>query len=253
MPTDAEKRLTMIVTAMKEVSNGSHYMKGGDGAIPGHDGTGLQRNVELLDDLTIENLGVHAAKNGFGVCRGRWEKMTGGMQFVKGMTERDTLLPAYLEELKSSWLPSFFWKDFNNTGLFPRRSSGYIYLGEDCRGKKHFDCEGFVAWVLVKALGKDNGTWRKGVSWYQEGGGGRLDVYQASGSDYVSDDLGTISQSEIRDGDILIRKPNSQGGEHIGIARVNGNGVLEASGKNSGVIASVYQPNWTQLARLKTL
>lgn len=253
MATDAEKRATMIVTAMTEVSNGSHYLTGGDGAIPGRDGTGLIRNIELLEDLTIENLGVHAAKNGFGVCRGRFEKVS-GKKFVKGNSDRDTLLPRYLEELKASWVPQYFWWDFENTGLYPRRSSGYIYLGEDCRGKKHFDCEGFVAWVLVKALGKDKGTWRKGVGWYQNGGDGRLKIYQyTGGGKYTNVDGDTISQSEILDGDILIRKPNSQGGEHIAIARAKGSGVLEASGKNRGVIASVYQANWTHLARLKTL
>ena len=121
-------------------------------------------------------------------------KSQGGKQFAKGQYDRDTLLPAYLDELKTCGLPSSQWKSFNHTGLFPRRSAGYLYLGEDCRGHRHFDCEGFVAWVLVKAAGKDAGTWRKGVGWYQSGGGGRLQVYQASGQKYVSNDGIVISK-----------------------------------------------------------
>ena len=43
------------------------------------------------------------------------------------------------------------WKSFNDSGLSPRFSADYRYLGEDCRNKRHFDCEGFVAWVIVEA------------------------------------------------------------------------------------------------------
>lgn len=164
------------------------------------------------------------------------------------------LLPEYLEFLKASYTAPEYWKPFQSTILYPRRDAGYIFLGEDCRGKRHFDCEGLVAWVLVKALNKDKGTWRKGVKWYQDGGSGKLDVYQhVGGGKYEHENGDTITQSQIRDGDILIRKPNQWGGEHIAFACANGSGVLEASGKNVGVVFSKYHANWTQLARLKSL
>lgn len=254
MATDAEKRILINTTAMAEVNAGGHYLKGGDGAIPGHYGSGLFRQVEVVEYCELETVSVHAAKNSFGVCRGRWGLMTLGKKFLKGDGgDRDVLLPKYLAELKASILPKYFWWDFENRGLYPRVSSGYIYLGEDCRGKRHFDCEGFVAWVLVKALGKDKGTWRKGVSWYQDGGGGRLKIYKAVGNSYKADDGDVITTSEIRDGDILIRKPNSEGGEHIALACAGGTGVLEASSKNKGVQHSNYTANWTELARIKSL
>ena len=177
-------------------------------------------------------------------------KTQGGKQFTKGQYDRDTQLPAYLDDLKASWLPSLLWKSFNRTGLYPRRSSNYRFLGEDCRNRRHFDCEGFIAWVLVKAAGKDAGIWRKGLTWYQNGGDKRLDIYQASGADYVHKDGRKITTNDILDGDILIRKPNSDGGEHIAFACARGAGVLEASGKDRGVLRSTYQPNWTQLARI---
>ncbi len=251
MSSEAVKRMLIVTTAMAEVNAGAHYLKGADGGTPG--GTaGLFRTPRLLEDLTIDKLGVHTAESDFGVCRGRWEmlKAQGGKQFAKGQHDRDTLLPAYLDDLKASWLPSMLWKSFNGTGLFPRRSSGYLYLGEDCRNRRHFDCEGFVAWVLVKAASKDAGTWRKGVTWYQDGGGGRLDVYQASGPNYVHKDGRKITMNDILDGDILIRKPNEWGGEHIAFACAKGTAVLEASGKDRGVLRSAYKPNWTQLARI---
>lgn len=253
MASEIEKRFFIILTALNEISAGSHYLKGGDGAIPGVAGSGLFRALTMPEDLTVEQLNIHAAHNNYGTCRGRWEKLGSGKKFIKGEHDRDVLLPEYLESLKSSYLAPEYWKDFNYTGLYPRRDAGYIFLGEDCRGKRHFDCEGFVAWVLVKALGKDKGTWRKGVGWYQDGGG-RLDIYQDSGGGIYKHENGdTITQSGIRDGDILIRKPNSYGGEHIALACAKGSGVLEASGKDRGVIFSKYHANWTQLARVKSL
>ncbi len=254
MASEAEKRTLIINTGMAEVDAGSHYTKGGDGAIPAQPGTGLFRELELVQDLTLENLGVHAARNSFGVCRGRWDVFVDGKIIKKPMPERVTLLPEYLTELSKSYLPTDYWWDFNKTGLYPRNSGGYIYLGEDCRNKKHFDCEGFVAWVLVKAAGKDKGTWRKGVDWYQSGGDGRLDIYKASGNQYESKILGkVIKTSDILDGDILIRKPGPNGGEHIALACAKGSGVLEATNRDHGVHHRAYKSDWTELARIKVL
>ena len=253
MATEEEKRIWLILFAWKEVLFGSHYLKGAKGAIPDLNNSGLSGSLEIVEDLDINSktFGVHAAKNGYGTCPGRWEKVTGGKQFVKGQKDRDELLPQYLEKLKTAFLPDQ-WESFNNTGLYPRRAYDYIYLGEDCRNKRHFDCESFIAWVLIKGLGKDKGTWAKGVDWYQSGGNGRLDVYQAEGANYVGDGK-TINKADILDGDILIRKPSSTGGEHIAFACAGGNGVLEASGRNRGVVFSPYKANWTQLARIKKL
>lgn len=253
MATDAEKRALINIIGMAEVKAGSHYMKGGDGAIPAQDGTGLFREVDLVQDLTIENLGVHAARNNFGVCRGRWKVFASGKILKKPMTERVTLLPQYLDELSKTYLPTDSWWDFNYSGLYPRNADGYIYLGEDCRNKRHYDCEGFVAWVLVKALGKDKGTWRKGVDWYQAGGGDRLEIYKAHGDAYKSSGGKVITRNDILDGDILIRKKSKTSGEHIALACARGSGVLEASGKDRGVLHSSYNPDWTELARIKVL
>ena len=258
---NAQKRAMIITHAMKEVDAGSHYIKGSSGSIPGENNSGLFRDAELLENLNIKstNFGVFAAKNIFGNCPGRWKKMMGGWKFALGQYERDILLPAYLEELKTI-SDSWDWHSFNDSGCYPRRSGNSIYLGEDCWGKRHFDCEGFIAWVLIKALGKDKGTWRQGVDWYQSVNNDLLKVYQyAGGGDYKSVKHGTITQNDILDGDILIRKPtyinkkNEPAGEHIAFACIRGTGVLEASGQDWGVIRSTYTTNWTQLARIKSL
>jgi hypothetical protein len=256
MASDEEKRALIIAYATKEIENGSHYLKGTSGAIPNQIGSGLFRNVEIVENLDIKSttFGIHAAISKFGMCAGRWEKFAPvGKQFSIEQPDRKYQLPEYLDKLKASYKPPRDWESFNSTNLYPRRANDYMYLGEDCRNKRHFDCEGFIAWVLVNALGKDKGTWQKGVDWYQSGGGGRLKVYQAVGSNYVSADHGTITQVDILDGDILIRKPSSSGGEHIAFACAKGTGVLEASGKSVGVVRSGYKSNWTQLARIKKL
>ena len=75
MSSEATKRMLVVTTAMAEVNAGSHYLKGANGGTPGG-AAGLTRTPRLLDDLTIEKLGVHTAESDFGVCRGRWEMTT---------------------------------------------------------------------------------------------------------------------------------------------------------------------------------
>lgn len=271
MASDSEKRQSIVLKAMTEVSRGGHYLSGSDGSIPDDAGSGLVRSTTISNDLNIATVCVFGASNGFGTCRGRYVN-AGGKRFSKGDGgDRDIHLPAYLEELDATYLPSWFWPSFRGTGLFPRLSSKYIYLGEDCRGKRHFDCEGFIAWVLVHAIGKDKGTWRQGVDWYQNGGshlsakpndmttdefekGKRIDIFKyVGGGLYKHGDGRTINQGGILGGDILIRKPNPEGGEHIAFATDKAGSVLEASGKDRGVISSSYKTNWTQLGRIKKL
>ena len=252
MSNDALKRMLIVTTAMTEVNLSSHYLKGADGGVPGGP-SGLVRTPRLIENLTIgENFGVHGCEQGYFPCRGRWSLITaqGGRQFKKPSHDRDVLLPQYLDALKAAGFPSSSCKSFENTGLFPRFSGDYLFLGEDCRNKRHFDCEGFIAWVLVKAVGKDAGVWRQGVAWYQKGGGGRLKIFKAQGARYVAESDGeVINRNDILDGDIVIRKPNKWGGEHIAFACARGTAVLEASGKDRGVQRSTYQSNWTELAR----
>ncbi len=48
---------------------------------------------------------------------------------------------------------------FGGRDYYPRRHSltgdnaNYVYLGEDCYSKRHFDCVGFVCYILTRVLG----------------------------------------------------------------------------------------------------
>jgi hypothetical protein len=236
--TPLELRQLIISTATSAI--GGHYLNGSDGATPGN-ADGMGRELLLKEDTTWSGISVHAAKNNYGICRGRFEKV-GGKGFKK--TDSDfKALEKYAEDLSNTILPSFLWWDFNNTGLYPRRDvNDGIYLGEDCRWKKHFDCESFVAWVIITALKKDKGTWRKSIEWYDGGGDGRLEVFSKAKGNFPD-------PSQFLDGDILIKlKP---GERHIGFTSAKGKQVIHASGRSTGVITSTYKDTWTALARIK--
>ena len=245
MPTDGEKRYLLLTTAWGQANLGAHYLNGSDGATPGY-ANGMGRSLSLAETYEIDGCAVHAARNDYDTCRGRYQKMkgSGGKRFATGTDDRDVQLPKYLTELSESWLPSaLHYKSFKSTGLYPRRADDYIYLGEDCRGRKHFDCESFIAWVIVEALKKDKGTWRKSIEWYEQGGGGRLDVFRRTDSNFPL-------SSEFLDGDMLIRLP-PEGHRHMAFTAAKGKFVVHASGRSVGVISAPYSNTWSALARFK--
>lgn len=250
MLTKDQKRLLIVMKAYSQVLVGSHYLTGTDSAVPGGKGMDSYRNLELKEDLEIDNFAIHAAKNEYGICPGRYNRKSRSKKFSSG----DADLQAYLDGLKGSYLPSEQWTDFNNTGLYPRLAYGEMVLGEDCRNKRHFDCESLITWVLVEVLNKDKGIWRKGVDWFQDGGGGRLDVFKRIGLSFKNDKGKVIKKGDILNGDILISKPSSSGGEHIAFACEKGFAVIEASGRREGVISSEFkEKDWTDLARIKKI
>lgn len=79
--SESVKRMLIITTATAEVNAKAHYLTGADGGMPGGS-SGLSRTPRLLEDLTIEKLGVHAAESDFGVCRGRCNAQDAGRQTV---------------------------------------------------------------------------------------------------------------------------------------------------------------------------
>lgn len=251
MSDEKMKRALIFSTAKIQADTKAHYLNGSDGAIPGSmDGT-QHRLLEMNENLSVEQVSVYAASNGYGTCSGRTENIPNGKKLVKPNKDRMELLPAYLEELKSSWLSYFYYPDFNNTGLYPRLEGGWIFLGEDCRGKRHFDCQSFVGWVICQALKQPASTWAKSIEWYNAPGE-KLDVWQKGNMP---------SQSEMLDGDILIRLQtvkNKEGQEstrrHIAFVSAGGKTIVHASGNRVGVISQLYaqNTNWTALARIKT-
>ncbi len=151
------------ITAVARLYDGSHYLWGADGSQPGHM-DGIKRPLQLVnwDETSLDpaSPSVFAAKcdtQGHYVCAGRYRKIPGGRQ----ARSSDWDLANYLARLKelhpSLWEPYF-------THFTPRviRGSnvddkGKIVWGEDCSGRRHFDCISFINFVLTKTtvLSKD--------------------------------------------------------------------------------------------------
>ena len=134
---------------------GSHYLWGSAGATPmGQDGAWYRLGSVGLDQASTDPIkpSVFAATcdvSGHFVCAGAFRRVPGGRTADPG----DWDLRNYLSQLDScnssdDWTPYY--------GKFtPRVVQGYnvsdngrIAWGEDCRYRRHFDCIGFVNFVL---------------------------------------------------------------------------------------------------------
>lgn len=226
-------RLQIVTTARELV--GSHYVNATDGAIPG--GSGLKRHLGWREDTRLDHLAIHAGVKANGhVCVGRYARV-GGFRFLPGSEEEAELI-AYQKEISKKAFSTDDIPDFHETALFPRRDGpgSTIYLGEDCRGVRHFDCISFIAWVLRSVLGR--GISHE-VPYYESGGSGgkQFTVYKA----------GSFPTTFLN-GDILTKK--TADGQHIGFL-TSVRTVIHASNEANGVLESPYgDGGWTGLARL---
>lgn len=132
---------------------GSHYLWGAGGATPGaQDGAWYRPGSVPFARASTDprHPTIFAAQcdaQGHYVCAGRYKKIPGGRE--AGREE----LAKYLAELDEMhpmlWRP--FYKYFS-----PRMIEGWnvdekgkIVWGEDCLGKRHFDCISFINYVLT--------------------------------------------------------------------------------------------------------
>ena len=246
MPTFDKKdssRALVVATAAQQAALGAHYINGSDGGITGMNAAGeaggglsASRKILLLEDHSWEKLAVHAAIYGGRVCQGRYSRVGGEM--FQPDTDR-------LRDLKNDYVPSLadfpaaLVKPFPGTMLYPRRSrskpGGTIYLGEDCRHKRHFDCISFVNWVLTTVVGR--------LIWFAE-------------KDYFS---GTKMNAQIlpathtpfKNADIGVRI-DATGHEHIGFLTSYGT-MIHARDPEKGVEVSAFEmkkDNFTKICRL---
>lgn len=250
-------RLMIVATAAQQAALGAHYINGSDGGItgmnsPGEAGGGLSEDRKILhiEDHSWEKLAVHAAMYGKSVCKGRYDAV-GGYVFMDETKPVSTkikklsppgafakLKDEYLKDLES--LPLGQGKDFDGTRLYPRRGRSVagdaIYLGEDCRGKRHFDCISFVNWVLTVVLQRL--IWFN-IAQYQNGTAGGMKKKPAD--------------TPIMNADIVTKLTPDH--EHIGFLTASGK-VIHARMPELGVQVSGFNPKeWTGLCRLsdKTL
>lgn len=234
-------RFAIIAYAEVQVFWGAHYLKGADGCQPDcRDGL-EPRDITLREDSSLKNLAVHAAMNGNRACHGRYRVVGGKPLYEPPDMKR---IEKYQKSLAESNLPPSQYPAFEK-GLFPRRDpqkQGGIYLGEDCRRKRHFDCESFMAWCISSALHDKWQNWKYGVHIYDAGLQNKLEVTRKG--------IGFPDKSDLLNGDILIRKTSD--GEHMAFVTDKGGKVLEASDAKHGVVASGYNANhWTAHARIK--
>jgi len=215
----------IVATAANEAALGAHYINGADGGIPGKNtvgeaggGISESRKIVLLENHTWEDLAVHAAMYGKSVCKGRYDSV-GGKKFQVNWPDYDALKFAYMPDLKLT--PLGHGKPFAGTGLYPRRGRSMkgdtIYLGEDCRGKRHFDCIFFVNWVLTTVL--------KRLIWFQE-----KDYFE--GKKIPVEPL-TAMHTPLMNGDIVVRI-DAKGHEHIGFLTAEGR-MIHARDPERGV------------------
>lgn len=228
---DEIKRGMLATTALGQAIEGAHYLLGGWGGIPGGpDEHG--RAVKLIEHHAYETLAIHTAKNGKQTCYGRWGE-AGGYLFP-ATTTTSTNLKKYIAE--NSSLDD--WAYFDKPNLFPRRLHGAdstIALGEDCRNKRHFDCIGFIYWVLRQ--------YNKTVTWNNH----NISSFEKGFKEVEK--LGQCTSSQLSIGDIVTRTNTTP--HHIGFY-IGFDRVVHASIENRGVVISPYgSGNWTGAARLK--
>ncbi|MDP3474702.1 hypothetical protein [Hydrogenophaga sp.] len=123
---------------------------------------------------------------------------------------------------------------------FPRRIApdSNIFLGESCVGRRHYDCIGFVNFVLSRVLKSD---WRADITFYQ-----------SPSKRFSVTDLSNRKSDVIllaREGDIVLKSADER---HCGICVASDAGinVVQCQGMHSGLIKTRLNDEWSFLARL---
>lgn len=93
MASNDEKRFLIILTALSQMQVGSHYLTGADGAIPGVTGSGLARELTMPEDLTIEHLSIHGARNNFGTVAADGKRFSAASSSPKANTTATCFCP----------------------------------------------------------------------------------------------------------------------------------------------------------------
>lgn len=279
-----EATLGASVIAVAQTCIGAHYINGGYGGTPGNgDGvpTNDKRDLKLIADDThldpklrekTANLAVNAATLSIGtycVCAGNYNRLV-GFPGNPVPQETDPELVTYLDSLKGKPSPLWpnGWPEYKRF-FSPRRAygpgpkgsdiGGKLVWGETCRGKRHFDCVGFISYCYWKATGTAVQLDIK--AWRQPKAGVFKEVYQLDSTwidkkleekdkfRYEGVIIGRPPGGKLLDGDIIIKAD-----DHIGYVNSAGQ-IFEAQDTDLGVRSSgtfnVGSPGeWTHLVRV---
>jgi hypothetical protein len=224
---------------------GSHYVWGAAGATPGgSEGINRRRgSVDLVAARTsASNPAVFCAQcavDGVHICGGRWDAGNGGIEGGRTANPSDQDLVAYLGGLDATapedWQP--YYEYFTPRVQEGRTVQRQLVWGEDCRGKQHFDCIGFINYCIEVALDRSR------------------DI-QASIQQWAADLSGTAGVA-LTDtpypGDILIKS----GYKHIAFLVGDGTGdgdwgqIVHAEQTSTGVLTRSFDPGaWAYRRRL---
>jgi hypothetical protein len=231
----------------------SHYINGGYGATPGNSdghphrrgGVALINSFDRLDPSRRsepnKNLAVYAAEmkvKKYCVCAGNYATYPGG----RAANPADPDLLGYLDLLKatpniSDW-PYFFDQWSPRRAFGPGANGGDIggqlVWGAACDGWRHFDCVGFISFVIWEATGK---AWAHDISqWRANPNPLGAKVFE----------LPLSWPGSLEDGDIVVKADH-----HIAFAAADGT-LIQAEDTQFGVTTrgKFKKEDWTHLVRL---
>ncbi|HMF57346.1 MAG TPA: hypothetical protein VK619_13465 [Pyrinomonadaceae bacterium] len=251
-------KLLVIQKAREQAKAGAHYLWGAAGNTPGNsDGAWyrpshaqLHPNVPDLEPLT-QNRNAAASKHNVHVptlfaafvdssdqgllpCVGRTVQFP--MPLALDAMDKDkhaafdlklkNLTDAQIEEFQRNAgnAASFRWPR-PNSALGNNNPHHSTVWGESCVGKRHFDCIGFINWLLSETLNKH---------------------IQYGIANYTNKNVGTeVEVAQAQTCDIV-----TKGVEHIGLVS-DTKTVIEAMDVLNGVVEGAFKPTrWTQCFRL---
>jgi hypothetical protein len=233
-PSTRDIRNRIADTAQGQADRGAHYLMGCFGAAPGGTDNVRHRRLELGEHTEWDNLAIHAGEHRNMDrpepirCAGRFERAHG--QIISG-TALERRVRDYLAAHAAE--PVLNWPMFDGVG-YPRKAwdefqERYLWvIGEDCRNKNHFDCLGFVNWVLTQIKGSP-------VTYGAE--------------QWVNTNLapitireGTPQLSDLQPGDLLVRLRSGERIPHIVLVG-HSQTVVEAAGIRAGVVKQACDVN----------
>ena len=228
--TEAQGRYEIFQVAYSQLN--AHYLPGARGGVPGGPAQ-LGRTVDNCNSKQWSSLAICAASNSLGTCYGRWAGLNGRGYLFQPNSSRINRLKSWVEANQK--YPVEGWPPFEGYGMTPRRlASTAIALGEDCRGRRHFDCIGFIYWVLNEVVPHESWT-NNIIKHYQKGF-------------TIIESLGKLEPSKLMNGDVVTRTSSSP--DHIGIASADGL-VVHASREGDGILCERYQSKkWDNVSRV---
>ena len=163
----------IVDEARRIAQTGAHYLTYAFGARPGERDPIKGRTVRMVNTTDWANLAVHTAEINNPACGGVLRCTGKYLTRARRHTHPTTMpIPANYNR----WLATAGGGGSNpvrpmNGNQYPRRrvinrngcppnqgadicDPKYIYLGDSCVGKMHFDCVGFICYVFTHVLGR---------------------------------------------------------------------------------------------------